>query len=225
MTSLLPSIRRVLCLGDSITYGWGTVSVQRAYPERLQDALLARDGAGWSVFNRGVSGEGTTGVLSRWNNGTFDDGGARVEPPLRTLVPAVEGGWHTLVLLIGVNDVSSGAPASSIYTNITTLAADALALGAKVAVCSIAPWKGYGLWSAPKQAAQDDVRAQLQAWATADTSARAFVDVYGALGDPGDPQALLPAYDSGDHLHPNDAGAVALQTAVLAALDAAGFTA
>ena len=224
MASILPYIKRILCLGDSITYGWGTFSVQRAYPERLQDALLARDGAGWNVYNRGVSGEGTTGVLGRWNNGTFS-GGVQEEGPLRTLAPSIEGGWHTVVLLIGVNDVSSGAPALSIVTNITTLATDALSLGARVAVCSIAPWKGHPLWTAGKQLVQDDVRTQLQTWAAADPSQRAFVDVYTALGDPGDPNALLPAYDSGDFLHPNDAGAAALEAAVLAALDAAGFTA
>jgi hypothetical protein len=26
------------------------------------------------------------------------------------------------------------------------------------------------------------------------------------LEDPANPEELLPAYDSGDHLHPNDAG-------------------
>jgi len=224
MTSLLPHIGRVLCLGDSITYGWGTGAVLRPYPERLQDALLARDNAGWSVYNRGVSGDTTTGALGRWNNGTFA-GGVQEEEPLRTLPPSFEGGWSTVVLLIGINDVIAGAPDTSIVANITTLAADALSLGARVAVCSLSPWKGFASWTAGKQAVQDSVRTQLQAWAAADPASRAFVDVYAALGDLGDAQVLNPALSSGDFLHPNDAGATVIEATVLAALDAAGFTA
>ena len=32
--------------------------------------------------------------------------------------------------------------------------------------------------------------------------------------DPAHPEAMLPAYDSGDHLHPNDAGYKALGEAI-----------
>jgi lysophospholipase L1-like esterase len=35
-----------------------------------------------------------------------------------------------------------------------------------------------------------------------------------ALRDPGHPTRLLPLYDSGDHLHPNDAGTQAMAAAV-----------
>lgn len=34
------------------------------------------------------------------------------------------------------------------------------------------------------------------------------------LRDPGQPTHLLPAYDSGDHLHPNTAGGVAVANAI-----------
>jgi lysophospholipase L1-like esterase len=34
------------------------------------------------------------------------------------------------------------------------------------------------------------------------------------MGDPADPLRLNPAYDSGDHLHPNDAGMAAMAGAV-----------
>ena len=36
----------------------------------------------------------------------------------------------------------------------------------------------------------------------------------GATAAPADPNALLPEYDSGDHLHPNDAGCEAIANAV-----------
>jgi lysophospholipase L1-like esterase len=34
------------------------------------------------------------------------------------------------------------------------------------------------------------------------------------MGDPADPIRLNPAYDSGDHLHPNDIGMAAMAAAV-----------
>ena len=40
------------------------------------------------------------------------------------------------------------------------------------------------------------------------------VDFEKALADPANPLRMLPAYDSGDHLHPNDAGMTALADAV-----------
>jgi lysophospholipase L1-like esterase len=40
------------------------------------------------------------------------------------------------------------------------------------------------------------------------------VDADLALRDPKDPTHLLPAYDSGDHLHPNTAGGVAVANSI-----------
>ena len=40
------------------------------------------------------------------------------------------------------------------------------------------------------------------------------IDFDRALRDPADPQTLLARYDSGDHLHPDDAGAAATAAAV-----------
>jgi lysophospholipase L1-like esterase len=42
----------------------------------------------------------------------------------------------------------------------------------------------------------------------------AVIDFDAAVRDPANPERLLPAYDSGDHLHPNDTGAAALARAV-----------
>jgi lysophospholipase L1-like esterase len=42
------------------------------------------------------------------------------------------------------------------------------------------------------------------------------IDFESALKDPGHPTRLLPAYDRGDHLHPNDAGFTRMAQAVAA---------
>jgi lysophospholipase L1-like esterase len=44
------------------------------------------------------------------------------------------------------------------------------------------------------------------------------IDFDQALRDPADPLRLLPAYDSGDHLHPNDLGYQAMANAINLAL-------
>ena len=41
-----------------------------------------------------------------------------------------------------------------------------------------------------------------------------MVDFARATADPADPQMFNPAFDSGDHLHPNDAGYQAMADAV-----------
>jgi lysophospholipase L1-like esterase len=45
-----------------------------------------------------------------------------------------------------------------------------------------------------------------------------MIDFDQPLADPSHPVRILPAYDSGDHLHPNDAGYVATANAVPLAL-------
>jgi lysophospholipase L1-like esterase len=48
------------------------------------------------------------------------------------------------------------------------------------------------------------------------------IDFDRAIRDPEDPQRMLPAYDSRDHLHPKDAGYQAMATAIdIAAIDLA----
>jgi lysophospholipase L1-like esterase len=58
------SVRRVLCVGDSHTYGTG-VSAREAYPGRLQEVLDGRAPGVYSVVNKGVPGFSTTQVRSR----------------------------------------------------------------------------------------------------------------------------------------------------------------
>jgi lysophospholipase L1-like esterase len=40
------------------------------------------------------------------------------------------------------------------------------------------------------------------------------IDFDAVVRDPSDPSRILPAFDSGDHLHPNDAGYQAMANAI-----------
>jgi lysophospholipase L1-like esterase len=57
-------------------------------------------------------------------------------------------------------------------------------------------------------------RQQINAWIRAPGHFDGVVDFDRVLSDPAHPDRLLPAYDSGDHLHPNDAGYTAMARAV-----------
>lgn len=55
----------IVAVGDSLTAGYG-VNEEDAYPARLE-AMLRKDGLRWRVMNAGISGETSSGTLSRVN--------------------------------------------------------------------------------------------------------------------------------------------------------------
>jgi hypothetical protein len=55
----------------------------------------------------------------------------------------------------------------------------------------------------------EEARQTVNAWIRGSGEFDAVIDFDAAVRDPGHPARLMPAYDSGDHLHPNDSGDVA----------------
>ena len=75
------------------------------------------------------------------------------------------------------------------------------------------PVEGYpfpGLWTAELEAKRQAVNH----WIRTSHAYDAFVDFDTVLRDPAHPSRLLPDYDSGDHVHPNDAGYQAMADAI-----------
>jgi lysophospholipase L1-like esterase len=65
---------------------------------------------------------------------------------------------------------------------------------------------------------KEHVRQQLNAWIRAKKGFDGVIDFDAAVRDPNHPTQIMPAYDSGDHLHVNDAGNVAQGNAIPLAL-------
>jgi acyl-CoA thioesterase I len=86
-----PSQAQIVALGASVVQGYG-VSSGEAFPEQLQ-AMLRAKGKQYTVSNQGVSGDTTSGVLSRLDS-------------------AVPQGTRIVVLMIGGNDVRRGGSAT-----------------------------------------------------------------------------------------------------------------
>ena len=65
-------------------------------------------------------------------------------------------------------------------------------------------------WTAEGEA----IRQELNAWIRTSGAYYGVIDFDAAVLDPQRPLWFLPRYDSGDHLHPGDAGYEAMATAV-----------
>jgi lysophospholipase L1-like esterase len=124
---------------------------------------------------------------------------------------------------MGNNDIGfsvSAAPAQEVSADqITAAIASAVsrakARGIEVIVGTLMPYRGTDYYSA----AGETKRQAVNAWIRSSSSgADAVVDFDLVMRSASDSAILNPAYDSGDHLHPNDAGYAAMAGAVDLAL-------
>ena len=194
----------VVALGDSITDGlrsWGNYNYR--WPDWLARRLQAA-GAGYArlgVVNRGISGNSLLSnpqvgslagqsMLNRFNRDVLGTAGVRY-----------------LILLAGINDISfstSSYPvsAASLIAGYRQIISRAHASGIKVFVATMTPFAGSVYYDSSK----DQVRQAANNWIRSSGEPDAVIDFDRVLRDPGAPGRLLPAYDSGDHLHPNNTG-------------------
>ena len=82
--------------------------------------------------------------------------------------------------------------------------------GVRVVGSTLTPFQGHSSWTPRLEAEREQVNAAIRAGGVYD----AYVDFDRVLRDPADPYRLLPGYDSGDHLHPDDAGYRAMADAI-----------
>jgi len=131
-----------------------------------------------------------------------------------------------VIVLEGINDIgAAGASAPEIIAGLERLVSRLHAAGMQVLLGTLTPiggikLKGYGTSQA------EATRLAVNAFIRAPNDADGYVDFDRALRDPSDPSRLNPAFDSGDHIHPNTAGRQAMADAVdLASLRAPRCTA
>lgn len=190
-------------LGDSITDGVNaTPDRDRRWTDRLAERLAARTGAAIpAVVNLGIAGNTVTGG-SRFD--TFGEGAlARLDRD-----GLARPGLRWLVLLEGLNDVMFTSSPATVAADI--IAADRQIIdraherGIQVVGGTLTPFGGAG--QGADTPAREAARQAVNAWIRTGGAFDATVDFDAALRDPARPTRLLPAYDSGDHLHPADAG-------------------
>jgi lysophospholipase L1-like esterase len=200
----------VVAFGDSITDGYlSTQNTNSRWPNFLAQRLLARHQPAPGVVDEGISGNK---VLSDGFNGLPNSGGGGVSALARVDRDVLsQTGVRTAVILEGINDVNSGASGDAVIAGLKQLAATIHSAHVRVVVGTLTPIKGCNCETAAHSAARDQINAFIR---NNGGAFDAWVDFDAAVRNPADPLAMLPQYDSGDHLHPSDAGYQAMAAAV-----------
>lgn len=225
----------LVTFGDSITDGFeamlgvpliediASTGSDRRYPDWLQRRLLQEaDAPRYTVVNAGISGNR---VL---RDGLLPQFGPSALSRLDRDVLAVPG-LRAVIILEGTNDI--GFPpeprAEELQAGIATLVQRIKARdpAIRVLVGTLTPARGtvagplgtpqtgLGLQHGTARAAA--LRAAVNGWIRdGGSGADAVVDFERCLADPVNPEFLLPAYDSSDHLHPNGVGYRAMANCV-----------
>ena len=202
----------VVVLGDALTDGARSTSdANRRWTDVLARRLQAeRDaGARLGVINRGIAGNrlladnpanplAGRSALARFERDVLATSGAR-----------------QLVLMVGIEDIGNGSAANPVtlddmVAGYRQLIARARAARIAVIGATLAPFEGAALYSVEKET----LRQAVNTWIRSSGEFDAVFDADRVLRDPARPSRLLPAYDSGDHLHPNDRGYQALGEAM-----------
>ncbi|HZC39373.1 MAG TPA: SGNH/GDSL hydrolase family protein [Streptosporangiaceae bacterium] len=206
----------IVAFGDSITDGVGSaLSGNQRWPDDLARRMLTGPpGQVHPVVDEGIGGNRVlndspcfgTSALSRFVRDAVSRAGARY-----------------VILLEGINDIDLGhkagrpclGPASDpsaaqIIAGYQYLIAAAHAAGMKIFGATLTPFGGSGS-DTPETEAK---RLAVNRWIRTSGAFDGVIDFARAVCDPADPLRLRPAYDSGDHLHPNDAGYQAMADAI-----------
>lgn len=220
---VLPRRSGVALFGDSLTEGVGsTVDARNTYPDDLAEIFVAQ-GNPRAVLNLGINGNCVTldsewlgdSALSRFRRDVLD-----------------QPGVGTVVILQGINDIwlrgvttalgpaPAGFSGTELIEGYRTLIAQAHAAGLRVIGATIPPVGGSSFDSGDRARflERDNVRLAVNDWIRTSGEYDAVADLAAVLADPADYLRLARPFDSGDHLHPNDAAHAAMAAAVAAVL-------
>jgi lysophospholipase L1-like esterase len=119
--------------------------------------------------------------------------------------------------MLGINDIghsSDDSPlpggARDLIAGYRQLIARAHEHGIAIYGATLTPFEGAKYYSPEKE----QMREAVNDWIRGSGEFDGVIDFDKVTRDPAQPKRFLPAYDSGDHLHPNDAGYQAMGNAV-----------
>jgi lysophospholipase L1-like esterase len=197
----------IVALGDSITDGAGSsLNTNNRWPDHLARRLMAQPGnRSMGVLNQGLAG----------NKVSHDIIGPNAVARFDRDVLTQTGVTH-VVVLEGNNDfLFVFAPGEEVHYNqviegLKQLIHRAHALGLTIYGATLTPFGGFALSTPDKEVKRRAVNLWIRTGGAFDT----VIDFDAVLRDPSDPTRMRPEFDSGDHLHPNDAGYKAMADAI-----------
>jgi lysophospholipase L1-like esterase len=216
-----------VALGDSITDGAvTTINANHRWPDFLARRLQANP----SLRHLGVLNKGIGGNRLLHNGNTLpgtpfagigplfgDSALARFDRDV-----AAQPGARYVIVLLGINDIghptSVAPPAEAVSVQemifgYRQLIARAHERGLRIYGATMTPFQNTTI-AGYYNAANEAKRLAVNRWIRTSGEWDGVIDFDRAVRDPNQPLRMLPAYDSGDHLHPNDAGMRAMADAI-----------
>ena len=199
----------IVTFGDSITDGYNsTPDTNNRWPDHLAKRLMGA-GGGFGVLNLGIDGNRVLNeIMGPAALARFDRD-----------VLAAPGVTHVFVLE-GINDLGISSllndgqrpTPEQLIAGHRQLIARAHAKGLRIFASTLLPYENTGI---PGYYNEDGekVRQAFNEWMRTAKEYDGFVDFDQVMRDPSHPAKMLEKYDSGDHLHPNDAGYAAMANA------------
>jgi len=189
----------IVTLGDSITDGTASTPNQdHSWPARLAARLQANK----ATVNIAVANEGISG-----NRILMDGSGAAALARLDHDV-LLQTGAKWVMVLEGINDignqarVNTGLTSADLIAGLRQIVERAHLAGLKVVGCTLTPYEGAGYYSEAGEVMREAENDFIRNSGVFD----AVVDFDAAVRDPMDPRQFRNEMQSGDHLHPSDAG-------------------
>ena len=210
-----PQASAVVVLGDSITDGHGaTTNGNDRWTDILAQRLQSQPGTrNVAVINQGIGGNRllTDGLgsnaLARFDHDVI------AQPGVRYL--AILEGINDIGMLARNGEVPRGEHDELVHRIIGAyqqMIVRAYTRDIKVLGATITPFVGSNYYH-PGPASEAD-RQAINKWIRTPGHFDAVIDFDQITRDPAHPECLLPAFDSGDHLHPSPAGYAAMAQAV-----------
>lgn len=204
----------VVAIGDSITDGLrSSLNRNQRWPDALTRRLTASGADSLGVVNLGISGNRLlsdsacygTSLASRFGRDALSRSGVKA-----------------VIVLIGINDINfaampprAGLDCDSPHTQVT---AASLIDGYRrlIEAAHRQGVKAFGatLTPAALPAGREAIRLEVNRWIRSGGGFDGVVDFDAILRDPARPSVLQRRYDSGDGIHPSDAGYAAMAEAV-----------
>ena len=229
-----PGAAAIVAFGSSLTDGDGTTAdTNGRWPDVLAERV--QKGAGGKaeigVLNEGIIGnrllhDSPKGADNPFGAGLGQAGLARFERDV-----LAQAGVRYVIVGLGINDIlfpafpftppNEKVSAEDIISGYRQLIARGHRNGVRVIATTNPPFENSafeGLVTAFYTSEREAIRQKVNDWIRSSGEFDGLVDLDAVLRDPSHPTQLLPAYDSGDHLHPNNAGCIAEGNAVPLAL-------